>query len=90
MSEKKIPSAKELLDWMRFECEDCCEIKCFDTKELAKTFRVSPKDLYDHDCDTGPLFELMRDGKVDRCGASCSGFFEWSPTGSVRISWGCQ
>ena len=64
---------------------------CFDTKTIAESLKCDPAVLFDADTDSGPLFELLQEGRVegdyssdktlDFTGKSwrlCGGRMEWN------------
>lgn len=55
------------------------------TEQIAKALNKTPRQLYNHNTDAGPLYRLMRDGYVQRHGDSNRGFY-WQAAGA-EIVW---
>lgn len=56
------------------------------TADISEELEIPELELYDHQHDTGILFELMREGSVYRCDGRTRATWSWQAAGA-RIVW---
>ncbi len=58
-------------------------------EEIAEALEKKPKQLYNHDTDSGPLYHLMKEGLVSRYdNFSVLGKWSWQARGAItRVEW---
>lgn len=83
---RKTPTKEAILDYLRMMYEDDPDMACEDTEDLAAYFGCHPKSLYNHDKDSGPLYELWIDGAIQRYEGRREGVWQWMAIGA-RVEW---
>lgn len=83
------PTLKEtVIQYLRDEFEDDPNYATKDTSEIAEYMKVPVSELYDHENDTGVLFELMQCGHVYRYGPTPDSDDPWAwCAAGCRIEW---
>jgi hypothetical protein len=85
-----VPTKEQVVECLKALHADHGLDVCFDTKTIAEWLECDPAVLFNADTDSGPLFELIQDGRV--CGDFASDKTndftgkDWSLRGG-RIEW---